>query len=372
MPAYRMDNGKWYAICWFTDWQGSRRQKCKRGFKTKKEAQEWEREFQLQRQASPDMSMESFAKLYERDVKPQLKLNTWMTKENIIQKKILPYFGKRKLSEITPQNVIEWQNEIRAMSYGADGKPYSQTYLKTIHNQLSAMFNHAVKFYGLQENPAAKAGNMGREESREMKFWTREEYLEFSEAMMDKPLSFYAFEMLYWTGIREGELLALTAKDFDLESRVLTINKSYQRLKGEDVITSPKTQKSNRFIKMPEFLCEEMRDFIHMYYSSDKDARLFPVTKHYLNHEMERGCRQTGVKQIRIHDLRHSHVSLLIDMGFSALAIAERVGHEAVDITYHYAHLFPTRQTEMADRLNEEGRKTNVGEKSGSTGQVAQ
>ena len=333
------------------DWQGNRKQKCKRGFTTKRQAQEWEREFLLQKQANIDMTLESFAKLYERDIKPGLKLNTWMTKESIIQKKILPYLGKRKLSEISPQDIIEWHNEMRSLTSG-DGKPYSQTYLKTIHNQLSAMFNHAIRFYGLQVNPATKVGNMGHEESKEKDFWTKEEYLKFSEAMMDKPVSFYAFGMLYWCGIREGELLALTPADFDFEKRTVSITKSYQRLNGEDVITSPKTRKSNRFIKMPDFLCEEMQDFSGMYYSGSDGDRLFPVTKHYLSHEMERGCKETGVKKIRIHDLRHSHISLLIDMGFSALAIAERVGHEAINITYNYAHLFPTRQTEMADQLN--------------------
>lgn len=81
---------------------------------------------------------------------------------------------------------------------------------------------------------------------------------------------------------------------------------------------------------------------------------MFLVTKYYLHHEMDRGAQAAGVKRIRIHDLRHSHVSLLIDMGFSATAIADRVGHESIDITYNYAHLFPSKQGEMADRLNTE------------------
>lgn len=286
-------------------------------------------------------------------MKPKLKLNTWLTKESIIQKKILPYLGKRRMSEITAVDMIEWQNEIRTLT-DSKGKPYSATYLKTVHNQLSAIFNHAIKYYGLQVNPAAKAGNMGTEERREMLFWTKEEYLKFSEAMMDKPMSFYAFEMLYWCGIREGELLALTPADFDFVNSTVRINKSYQRIKGEDVITTPKTKKSNRVIKMPKFLCDEMQDYIRMFYSASADDRIFPVSKHYLKHEMERGCKATGVKRIRIHDLRHSHISLLIDMGFTALAIADRVGHESIDITYRYAHLFPTRQTEMAEKLDME------------------
>jgi len=206
----------------------------------------------------------------------------------------------------------------------------------------------------LPSNPAQKAGSMGSEEHKEMLFWTKEEYLKFADVMMDKPLSYYAFEMLYWCGIRMGELLALTPKDFDFEKQTLTINKSYQRLNGRDVITTPKTKKSNRVIKMPKFLCEEMQEYIGMLYEVNENDRLFPITKHYLHHEMDRGAKLAGVKRIRIHDLRHSAISLLIEMGFSALAIAERVGHESIDITYRYAHLFPTKQTEMANKLDVE------------------
>lgn len=352
MSVYKNpDSGTWYSICRFTDWKGVRKQKCRRGFTTKREALEWEREFLMQRQADVDMTFDSFVQLYEKDIKPKLKLNTWLTKESIIQKKILPYFKDRKLSEITAKDIMDWQNEIRGLT-DSKGKSYSTTYLKTVHNQFSCIFNHAIKYYGLQINPAARAGNMGSEEKKEMLFWTKSEYLKFIDTMMDKPLSFYAFEMLYWCGIREGELLALTPADFDFKGSSVSINKSYQRLNGQDIITTPKTKKSNRVIKMPQFLCEEMQEYIKMFYSAGKSDRIFPVSKHYLKHEMERGCKETGVKRIRIHDIRHSHVSLLIDMGFTALAIADRVGHESIDITYRYAHLFPTRQTEMAEKLN--------------------
>ena len=148
----------------------------------------------------------------------------------------------------------------------------------------------------------------------------------------------------------------LTAADFNFDKETVTINKSYQRLHGEDVITSPKTKKSNRTIKMPKFLCEEMQEYIGMLYGLKKKDRIFTVTKSYLHHEMDRGAKAAGVKRIRIHDLRHSHISLLIDMGFSAVAIADRVGHESIEITYRYAHLFPSKQTEMADRLDDLGK----------------
>lgn len=160
--------------------------------------------FQLQNSSDMDMSFEAFTELYIRDMKSRLKENTWMTKEHIIRTKILPYFGKLKISEISTKEVIAWQNEM--LAYRDDKrKPYSQTYLKTLHNQLSAIFNHAVRYYELRSNPAAKAGNMGSEEHKEMLFWAKEEYKKFSFEMMDKPISFYAFEMLYWCGIREGD-----------------------------------------------------------------------------------------------------------------------------------------------------------------------
>ena len=194
---------------------------------------------------------------------------------------------------------------------------------------------------------------MGKEESKEMLFWTTEEYKKFSEAVMDKPMSFYAFEMLYWTGMRLGELLALSMEDFCTEKCTVRINKSYQRLQGQDFITTPKTPKSNRTIKFPKFLMEEMQEYFAMLYDQKPTERMFPVTKSLLHHEMERGSKAAGVKKIRIHDLRHSHISHLIDLGFSAVAIADRVGHESIDITYRYSHLFPSKQVAMADRLDE-------------------
>ena len=354
MAVYKEEKtNTWRAVYRYTDWNGERRQTQKRGFKTKREAQAWEREQLNKTSADLDMTFRSFVDLYTADMKTRLKENTWATKDHIIRTKLLPYFGRLKMCNITAQQIITWQNEMLNHK-DENGKPYSPVYLKTLHNQLSAVFNHAVRHYNLKVNPAAQAGNMGKPKGREMLFWTKAEYLKFAEAMMDKPLSYYAFEMLYWCGVREGELLALTPGDFDFEKQTVTISKSYQRIKGKDVITDPKTPKSNRVIQMPAFLCEEMRDYIKSLYGVKPTDRIFTVTKSYLHREMDRGAKEAGVKRIRIHDLRHSHISLLIDMGFTALAIADRVGHESIDITYRYAHLFPTRQAEMADKLDME------------------
>ena len=354
MSIYK-DNvtGKWRVVYRYTDWTGKTKQTSKRGFPTKREAQMWEHEQMLKHDAKLDMTFASFYEIYVEDKKERIRDNTWGTKNNIARTKILPYFGERKIAEIEPKDVIAWQNHLLAFKR-ANGKGYSASYLRKIHSQLSAIFNHAVDFYHLPSNPAQKAGNIAIEEYKEMLFWTKEEYLKFADVMMDKPVSYYAFEMLYWCGIRSGELLALTPADFDFEKQTVTISKTYHRSKGRDIITSPKTKKSNRTIKMPPFLCEEMQEYIKMLYDIQPDERMFTVTKSYLNHEMERGAKQAGVKNIRVHDIRHSAVSLLINMGFSVLAIGERMGHEAEKITYRYAHLFPTVQTQMAEKLEME------------------
>lgn len=337
----------------YTDWTEDRKQSQKRGFKTKREALAWEREQLNKATADLDMTFASFVEQYTADMKSRIKENTWATKDYIIRTKLLPYFGKLKMCNITAQQIITWQNEMLDHK-DESGKKYSPVYLRSVNSQLRAIFNHAVRYYNLRENPCKKAGSMGKKKNREMLFWTKEEYLKFAEVMMDKPLSFYAFEMLYWCGIREGELLALTPADFDFEKCTVSITKSYQRLNGQDLITTPKTEKSNRVIKMPQFLADEMQDYLKQLYGIEPNDRMFTVTKSYLHREMDRGAKEAGVKRIRIHDIRHSAVSLLIDMGFSATAIADRVGHESIDITYNYAHLFPSKQTEMAEKLNME------------------
>ena len=354
MPAYKdTQKGTWYAAFYYQDWKGIKKKKLKRGFPTKKEALAWERTFLLQQAADLTMTFEAFVEIYILDKQNRLRENTWSTKEHIIRTKILPYFKEKRLCDIKPQDVIALQNEL--LNYrGKNGEPYSPTYLKTLHSQFSAILNHAVRFYGLNKNAATTAGNMGSSKHQEMLFWTKEEYLKFIEAVKDKPYSYHAFQILYWCGLRVGELLALTSQDIDFDNKVIRITKSYQRLEGKDVITDPKTPKSKRNVSMPDFLCEELKDYIGRLYGILPTDRIFHLTKSFLHHEMTRGAKKAGVKRIRIHDLRHSHVSLLISMGFSAVSIGNRVGHESVDITYRYAHMFPTEQTQMAKLLDEE------------------
>lgn len=344
---------KWEVRTYYKNLQGELKQKTKRGFNTKREAKEWEAAFKQEEHYDLGMTFNSYYNLYERDIKPTLKLNTWNTKEAIIRKKILPFIGDRKVEELTPADVRAWQVEIMKLKK-KNGEPLSQDYLRTIHCQLSAMLNHAMKFYGLRRNVAKIAGAMGGESRKEIGIWTQEEFEIFSEAIADKPMSYFAFEILYWCGLRMGELMALTPADMDFEKNKIRINKSLQIIERKEVITDPKTPKSNRYVLMPQSLALELKCFMETLYGLKNTDRVFTISKSYLHHEMDRGTDATGLKRIKVHALRHSHVSLLINKGYTALEIGERVGHEATEITYRYAHLFPTVQTNMVKTLDAE------------------
>ena len=352
MPSYYDESTKtWYCKFYYTDYTGTKKQKKKRGFKLQREAKEWERAFLEKQQADITMPFEKFTEIYFEDMSHRLREHTIIEKKYVVNLKLIPYFGKLPLNEITPANVRKWQNTL--MDYRDDkGNPYSETYLKTINNQLTAIFNYAVRYYGLRENPCRKAGSMGKSHAEEMQFWTRDEFKLFCAAIEDKPQSKAAFLVLYYTGMRIGELLALTLADIDLQECTITINKSFQRLKGQDVITPPKTPKSNRVVTIPEFLRDELQEYIGKLYHPKQADRLFPYTKSFFEHEMIRGIKHSGVKKIRLHDIRHSHASLLVEMGCTPLLSADRLGHEKIETTLNtYSHLYPHKQNEIAQKL---------------------
>ena len=348
MPAYKDEKtGKWFAKFYYTNWQGIKKQKWKRGFATKKEALGFERDFLEKQSANPDMTFQNLYEIYMEDMAARLKQSTLLTKKAVLQTHILPFFGSKPINEIKASDVRRWQAKLMSSPNN-----YSQTYLKKINTELNSIINYAKRFYNLNTNPCGKAGTIGKAKAEEMDYWTYDEYIAFREGVKDKSLSYICFEVLYWTGIREGELLALSPADIDLDNKTISINRTYQRIEGKDVFTSPKTRKSKRKIPIPNFLCQELSDYIQSRYMLDADERLFPVTKSYLSHEMIRGCKNTGVKKIRIHDIRHSHASLLINQGCDALMLADRLGHEKVSTTLNtYSHLFPHKQQELVHSL---------------------
>ena len=355
MPAYKdKTNGKWNVSFKYTDWKGNTVSKYKRGFKTKKEAIEYENNFMVTLAGKPDMLFKEFVEqVYIPYINPRTKDSTNEAKLSILYKFVMPYFGDKKLSEINNKMVINWQNMLMSLK-NKKGVQYAPSYLKSIHIVLSAILNHAVKHYELSKNAASLVGSIGCDDAREeMKILTLEDYKKVRDEAMEDPIYYYIFEILYWTGIREGELLALTLSDIDFEKNTIRISKTYHRIGDRDIVTSPKTKQSNRTVPIPNFLAEEIKEYAETIYALDPKERLFCVPKSSLGRKLDKYTKKAGVQRIRVHDLRHSHVSLLINQGYTALAIAKRVGHKAIDITYRYAHLFPDTQEKIINTLED-------------------
>ena len=153
--------------------------------------------------------------------------------------------------------------------------------------------------------------------------------------------------------MRSGELLALTPADI-LPSKRININKNYAKVKGKELFLEPKTPKAKRCISIPDFLYDDIQEYVSKLYGIEKGDRIFYFTKSALEKEIKRVADKAGLPIIRVHDLRHSHASMLIELGFSPLEIADRLGHESVKTTLDtYSHLYPDKDQKLADRLNQ-------------------
>ena len=290
------------------------------------------------------MTFQSLYDLYIEDMSPRLRYTTIEGKKNVFANRILPYFGEKPINQITPKDIRDWQTV--QISAG-----YSDAYLDRMQNMLTTIFNYAVSYYHLPSNPCDKAGHMGKR-TRSMQFWTLEQYNRFIPFVTD-PAAHTAIQVLFYSGMRFGEMLALTPADIDFDAGTIDINKSYQHRSGGGVVSPPKTSNGIRTVTMPNAIMDELRAYIDRLYHIEPEERIFLFTKSLIRGNMKRGSEAAGIPLIRIHDLRHSHVSLLIEMGFSPHLIAERIGDTVQMVNNTYGHLYPTRHKEVADKLNE-------------------
>ena len=339
---------------------GKRHRTCKRGFSRQKDAVRWQKEEmplvikQLEQVDILDenMTMAELISEYMAYSSARRRITTCGTKENIIEKKILPYFKDKRVFKITPWEIEKWQNEL-LKSTTSTGKEYSATYIRSIRSQLTAIFNYAVRLHNLPNNPMDKVEMIGKKKADERPFWTAEQYKLFRDQIADKPTYYYAFEVLFWCGLRMGELLALTPADIDLKNHTLKVNKSYQRIKGEDIITLPKTESGKRTVHLPKYLANELKEYLGSIYDTANNQRIFPLSKSGLHHVLVNGCEGCGLDKIPVHSLRHSHVSMLANMNVPYVVMAERVGHsKSNSITHHYSHSYESSGKEVAEMLN--------------------
>lgn len=339
MPAYKNDAGRWYCAFYYKDWTGRRKKKKKEGFSTKREALEWERRYIEEQAGAPTMSFEALYGLYKKDCTCHLKKSTMISKFAMIDKHILPRFRRLCITEITPATIRAWQTEVL-------GKGYSQSYCYSLHRQLSAILNFACRYYGLPTNPAARAGSIGRNEVHQA-FWTLDDFHRFAMTLRE-PAQIMLFYLLFWTGCRIGEVLALTWDDVDADA--IHISKTMSRLRGAPYIRAPKTRESVRTVPLPAFISSMLTDYKQLTVYTGPE--LFQITSSAAARLLARHAKQAGLERIRIHDLRHSHASMLIQAGVPAIAIAERLGHKNAQTTLRvYAHLYESTKDEVVSVL---------------------
>lgn len=347
MSVAKMRDGKrWYAYVRYKDWTGKTRQHKKEGFRRRADAQAYEREYRLKVDGSPGMTLKTLYSLYMEDCKARLRVTTMETKRLIFENHILPVFGAVSISDLSPATVRKWQN-------GLIEQGLKPTTIKMINAQLSAMLNFAVKYYGLSKNPVVLAGPVGSMKTKEMSFWTPEQFERFLSCVRDHTAKTMYF-LLFWTGVRVGEAMALTPADFDFTVPAVKIEKTYHRLNGRDVYTPPKTKGSKRTVILTDRTSEMVQHFLSTLFDCRSETRIFaPRSVSFFRLKLKQGCIAAGLEPIRIHDLRHSHASLMIELGYSPLLIAERLGHESVDTTLKtYSHLYPNKQVDLVQRLN--------------------
>lgn len=348
MGVYKdTERGTWFVELRYKNVYGESKKKKKRGFKKQSDAKKWEVKFLNSLYSDPEITFENLYVKYHEDLKTRCKLNTLIRRESVFKNNILPYFSDIKIKNITPLMIRDWQNKMIE-------KNFSQSYLSSLHRNLSSFFNFAKKFYHLKENPCYIAGGIGnRKPQKEMKIWSLEDFKNFI-TFIKKPMPKLAFEILFFTGIRIGELFALTFSDIDFEKKIIKITKSYQKINGKEVITSPKTPNSVRNIDCPNFLINDLKLYIeeNLYYF-DKNQKIITIGRHGLSRYIKNYYLKAGVEKIRLHDIRHSHASYLLYKNVNIVAISKRLGHENIKTTLNtYSHLLPESQNFLVSILN--------------------
>lgn len=347
---------------------------CKRGFNKRDDGKDWvktelpkliaEKEQEMppvpvlpkssKKKSKEEMLFSELVEQYMKRSKLRKKESTCSTKESIINGKILPYFKDKKVFDISVEDVENWQDTILS-STTDKGVPYSPTYVRTIRSQFTAIMNYAVRLYGLPFNPLDRAEMMGDKDAEEQPFWQLNEYKAFRQAIADKPIYYYAFEVLFWTGMRMGEMLALNLSDINFEQRTISVDETYHRLNKQDLLTDPKNAPSKRTIHIPEKLADELKEYVTSIYGINKNTRLFQLSKSGLHRELDRGIKHCGITDITVHGLRHSHISLCASSLVNAreVAIAQRVGHSKKTMTGRYTHAYDEDLISIATKLNE-------------------
>ena len=358
MPVYKnKKTNLWKYRVYADDVYGVRRQFEKGGFKTKKDAINAENEFLvLEKSKECDITFEELYCNYKNYIRIKQKRQSYRKTISKFENHILPYFKNYKVRFIDAKVYTKWQSEI-------EQKGFKHRTNSSLHGSMVTILNYAIKFHGLKENIASKIGNFKRKGDliRKVDFWTLDEYKSFIKVVDDIVYKTF-FETLYYTGLRQGEALALTWND--LKDNYLDIHKTISKEKenGNYIINTPKTSKSIRIIKLNKKLVANLNELKKYYQNTIEFSNgwyifggIVPLAPSTIGRRKDKYCEKANVKKIRIHDFRHSHASLLLSNGTPITVISERLGHADINMTLNtYSHLIPKdedKAVEIIDKI---------------------
>lgn len=351
----------------YTDIYGKYRQKEKTAYGLDEARKiEMQLSYDVKHQTSGDMTVEKLIEEYLVSHKPEIKESTFIEVKRLLDKYIIPTLGKYKLSKLTMPILQQWKNGLQA----PESTRQTLNSKKSVYSALNATLNYAIKMDYIATNPLEKLGNFKEtvQIKQEMQFYTPEEFSKFiatARAEAEKTEGIHEwyyyvfFNIAFFTGMRRGEIYALTWND--ITDNVIHITKSIaQNLRGEDKITAPKNQSSIRDLQIPIPLQNVLQEhFERCSLAPDFSKDLYicgglqPVRDACLHLRGDKYAALAGVKRIRLHDFRHSHASLLVHAGINIHEVARRLGHSNVSITLNtYSHLYPSEQERAIDVLN--------------------
>lgn len=295
--------------------------------------------------------LEAYSK-YELYFKDNFKQRSIDSIESIFRLYIIPFFEKKQMAKITKIDIINFQNEI-------DKKPFRFKYKKSIYIILAMFFHFATRYLDLKNNVVSEVGFIikNKDVNTEIaQIWSLSEYKQFNKHVSDNVYRYF-FDFLFYTGARLGEVTALTFNDLD--KNIISINRT--TIKGNRGFNSPKTPKSKRKIKIDFKLKNEINELEKLYKKKypnfTKDFFIFGGDKQLsystITRRKNEACKLANVRQIRIHDFRHTHISMLLSKKINVKAICERVGHKDVATTLNiYTHILEKDNNKLIKKLS--------------------
>lgn len=351
MPVYKNEKNN----TWFFRIYINKKQINRYGFKSRKLAKIAEDELILsaENNSTNNITIQELYDIYIRNKKIKLKPQSIKSLISRYKNYILPYFKDFNIFDITNEHYIKWQEEILSHNF-------TYKYNSNIHGCMVSLLNYAMDNYELPKNVAVKCGNFSRNNYiPKVDFWTYEEFKKFI-SVVDNKLYYCLYHVLFFTGLRLGECLAL--KWYDLKDDIISVNKTIAKAKNnnEYIITSPKTKSSIRTIKIDKYtinLLNELKEHYMSYLNYSDNWFIFggvnALSQTTVGRKKNEYCNISKVKLIRIHDFRHSHASFLLSNGVPITVISKRLGHKDISTTMNiYSHLIPSDEDKAINVIN--------------------